>query len=309
MFPRVAFEYGQTPWAARTIDRLGRVVDRRERDVHVDGELEATLLGGEQLHLGRDGGVVGHELLAPPDRASALSKHAAKPTAKSCSGFVPPPSPPIPRAPAGRHRAVRPRMPVAGHPTALDLRLRRVQDLRHRSASVSGVQASTIFTPWSRRYGRLMADDLGLSDHAARTRSMWDEDAPNWVASGRADWARPSPTGAGGTFPRRRCASFPTCGAWTCSTSAAGRAIGAPGWLGWVRAPWGWTSRRPSSRPRARCSASTTRVPAAPRQRRSDTAARSFFRPSVPRSPGPRSGATRTSRYPRPIGSCARAGG
>jgi SAM-dependent methyltransferase len=38
-----------------------------------------------------------------------------------------------------------------------------------------------------------MADDLELSEHAARTRAMWNEDAPNWVAGGREHWAMPSP--------------------------------------------------------------------------------------------------------------------
>jgi ubiquinone/menaquinone biosynthesis C-methylase UbiE len=38
-----------------------------------------------------------------------------------------------------------------------------------------------------------MADDLDLTEHAARTRAHWNEDAPNWVASGRARWARRSP--------------------------------------------------------------------------------------------------------------------
>jgi SAM-dependent methyltransferase len=34
---------------------------------------------------------------------------------------------------------------------------------------------------------------LDLSDDAAITRGMWNEDAPNWVASGRAHWARTAP--------------------------------------------------------------------------------------------------------------------
>jgi SAM-dependent methyltransferase len=36
-------------------------------------------------------------------------------------------------------------------------------------------------------------DELALSEHAARTREMWNKDAPDWVASGRAAWARRSP--------------------------------------------------------------------------------------------------------------------
>jgi SAM-dependent methyltransferase len=38
-----------------------------------------------------------------------------------------------------------------------------------------------------------VADDLELSEHAALSRSQWNEDAPNWVESGRANWARDSP--------------------------------------------------------------------------------------------------------------------
>jgi ubiquinone/menaquinone biosynthesis C-methylase UbiE len=35
--------------------------------------------------------------------------------------------------------------------------------------------------------------ELNLSDHAARTRDMWNEDAPNWVECGRTAWASASP--------------------------------------------------------------------------------------------------------------------
>ena len=38
-----------------------------------------------------------------------------------------------------------------------------------------------------------MADDLDLSEHATQTRAMWNEDAANWVAKGRAKWAMDSP--------------------------------------------------------------------------------------------------------------------
>jgi hypothetical protein len=38
-----------------------------------------------------------------------------------------------------------------------------------------------------------MADDLELTEHAARSRAHWNEDAPHWVASGRAAWERRSP--------------------------------------------------------------------------------------------------------------------
>jgi SAM-dependent methyltransferase len=39
----------------------------------------------------------------------------------------------------------------------------------------------------------LIADDLELSEQAAQTRAMWNEDAPNWVDSGRAHWSMESP--------------------------------------------------------------------------------------------------------------------
>jgi SAM-dependent methyltransferase len=38
-----------------------------------------------------------------------------------------------------------------------------------------------------------MADDLELSEQAAQTRAMWNEDAANWVDSGRAHWSMESP--------------------------------------------------------------------------------------------------------------------
>jgi SAM-dependent methyltransferase len=34
---------------------------------------------------------------------------------------------------------------------------------------------------------------MGLSEHAARNRDIWNEDAPNWVESGRRAWASPTP--------------------------------------------------------------------------------------------------------------------
>jgi SAM-dependent methyltransferase len=42
-------------------------------------------------------------------------------------------------------------------------------------------------------YGRIVTGELNLSDHAARTRDMWNEDAPNWVERGRKAWASASP--------------------------------------------------------------------------------------------------------------------
>jgi SAM-dependent methyltransferase len=34
---------------------------------------------------------------------------------------------------------------------------------------------------------------MDLSEHAARNREVWNEDAPNWVESGRTAWASPTP--------------------------------------------------------------------------------------------------------------------
>ena len=38
-----------------------------------------------------------------------------------------------------------------------------------------------------------MSEELELSEQAALTRAMWNEDAPNWVERGRAAWASPAP--------------------------------------------------------------------------------------------------------------------
>ena len=34
---------------------------------------------------------------------------------------------------------------------------------------------------------------MDLSEHAARNREVWNEDAPQWVESGREAWASPAP--------------------------------------------------------------------------------------------------------------------
>ena len=39
-----------------------------------------------------------------------------------------------------------------------------------------------------------MPEELKLTGHAARTRDMWNADAPNWVDHGRRAWKRPAPT-------------------------------------------------------------------------------------------------------------------
>ncbi len=38
-----------------------------------------------------------------------------------------------------------------------------------------------------------MTDELELSEHAARTRRQWNDNAPEWVAAGRAAWSRRAP--------------------------------------------------------------------------------------------------------------------
>src|SRR3954466_14354417 len=44
-------------------------------------------------------------------------------------------------------------------------------------------------------------DDLELSEHAARTREEWNAAAPDWVAGGRAAWARREPDWGMWTVP------------------------------------------------------------------------------------------------------------
>ncbi len=76
-------------------------------------------------------------------RATAMiapSKQAAKPTANSCSGFVPPPSPPssVGRAQLDVEHAVRASAPWPLSPAAGDSRLRRVENLCHGQPSCRG---------------------------------------------------------------------------------------------------------------------------------------------------------------------------
>ena len=33
-----------------------------------------------------------------------------------------------------------------------------------------------------------------MTDHVTLNRAMWDEDAENWIESGRANWAQSEPT-------------------------------------------------------------------------------------------------------------------
>ena len=54
-----------------------------------------------------------------------------------------------------------------------------------------------------------MADDLELSEHAAATRKMWDEDAPNWVEGARRHWALDRPHWGGWDVPESELGILP----------------------------------------------------------------------------------------------------
>jgi len=48
-----------------------------------------------------------------------------------------------------------------------------------------------------------------LSEHAARTRAMWNEDAPNWVEGGRAKWESPAPAWGAWDIPEEELGVLP----------------------------------------------------------------------------------------------------
>jgi SAM-dependent methyltransferase len=54
-----------------------------------------------------------------------------------------------------------------------------------------------------------VADELNLSDHAARTREMWNADAPNWVELGRNAWASRSPYWGAWQIPEEQLLILP----------------------------------------------------------------------------------------------------
>ena len=141
MLPRVAFEYGHTWCAAATIlTACVRVGDLRQRHIELHGELEAAIFGGEQA----DPAVDRH--VAAPRRVRDVRPHRARPrstprnpTAKSCSGFVPPPSPPI----SFGRRSCRSSWPsacasVTVRASAGDRRLGRIENPCHRNAPFPG---------------------------------------------------------------------------------------------------------------------------------------------------------------------------
>src|SRR5689334_21003153 len=52
-------------------------------------------------------------------------------------------------------------------------------------------------------------DDLELSEHAARTRAMWNEAAPDWVQAAREAWASPAPYWGMWTIPEADVGAVP----------------------------------------------------------------------------------------------------
>ncbi len=50
---------------------------------------------------------------------------------------------------------------------------------------------------------------MRLSDHAARNRDVWNEDAPNWVEGGRRAWASPTPWWGMWHVPEERAGILP----------------------------------------------------------------------------------------------------
>jgi SAM-dependent methyltransferase len=55
-------------------------------------------------------------------------------------------------------------------------------------------------------------DDLDLTEHAAQARAMWNEDAPNWVRSGRQNWAREAPAWGAWRVPEDELRILPDVG-------------------------------------------------------------------------------------------------
>jgi SAM-dependent methyltransferase len=58
-------------------------------------------------------------------------------------------------------------------------------------------------------YLRPGAGSPPLSDHAARNRATWNEDAPNWEESGRENWARDEPHWGAWNIPERELGILP----------------------------------------------------------------------------------------------------
>src|SRR4051794_25380055 len=96
MLPRVAFEYGQTWCAAWTISTAvsGSSTDGSVTSSWTDRSNPRFSLGDSDTFESTTASPVS-TFARRATTPSALSKQDAKPTAKSCSGFVPPPGPPM----------------------------------------------------------------------------------------------------------------------------------------------------------------------------------------------------------------------
>src|SRR3954462_11151418 len=100
-------------------------------------------------------------------------------------------------------------------------------------------------------------DDLELSEHAARTRAMWNAEAHDWVAGGRDRWDRREPVWGMWDVPEAEVRILPDARGLDVLDLGCGTGY----WSAWLAgsgpAPSASTSPRPSSRPRGRSSAST----------------------------------------------------
>ena len=95
MFPRGVRVRAHLVSRLDDLHGLLRVLNMGKGHVELDGDLEPSLLGREQTHPAVDRHVGDVDLLTAAHGSEGTSKQAAYPTAKSCSGLVPPPSPPI----------------------------------------------------------------------------------------------------------------------------------------------------------------------------------------------------------------------
>jgi len=75
--------------------RLLRVLNLRQGHIKLYGELEATFPGGKQAHPAVDRDITYLGAFATADHAQSTLEAGRIAHRNSCSGFVPPPSPPI----------------------------------------------------------------------------------------------------------------------------------------------------------------------------------------------------------------------
>ena len=92
MLPRVALEYGQMRWPARTssMATAGSMTEGRTTS-RVTASLKPPSPVGSSITLESIATSPASSRARPAATPRALSKQAANPIAKSCSGFVPPP--------------------------------------------------------------------------------------------------------------------------------------------------------------------------------------------------------------------------